>query len=101
MFLFSSLLSEKKPFLGTFIQTASPEFLEAAGYAGFRFAAIDLENASYGTETLVHMIRAGEAAGISMLARVPALDAVWIKKVSGHGRFRDYCPEHRHPGTGR
>ena len=80
MILFSSLLSEKKPFLGTFIQTASPEFLEAAGYAGFRFAAIDLEHASYGTETLVHMIRAGEAAGMSMLARVPALDAVWIKK---------------------
>ena len=76
MILFSSLLSEKKPFLGTFIQTASPEFLEAAGYAGFRFAAIDLEHASYGTETLVHMIRAGEAAGMSMLARVPALDAV-------------------------
>ena len=80
MILFSSLLCENKPFLGTFIQTASPEFLEAAGYAGFRFAAIDLEHASYGTETLVHMIRAGEAAGMSMLARVPALDAVWIKK---------------------
>ena len=80
MILFSSLFNENKPFLGTFIQTASPEFLEAAGYAGFRFAAIDLEHASYGTETLVHMIRAGEAAGMSMLARVPALDTVWIKK---------------------
>ena len=26
------------------------------------------------------LIRAGEAAGLSMLARVPTLDAVWIKK---------------------
>ena len=80
MISFHSLLNEHKPFIGTFIQTASPEFMEAAGYAGFRFAAIDLEHASFGTETLVHMIRAGEAAGLSVLARVPALDPVWIKK---------------------
>ena len=77
---FHSLLSGHKPFLGTFVQSGSPEFLEAAGYAGFRFAAVDLEHAYYGTETLVNLIRAGEAAGLSMLARVPALDAVWIKK---------------------
>ncbi len=80
MISFHSLLAGDKPFIGTFIQSGSPEFLEAAGYAGFRFAAIDLEHAYYGTETLVHMIRAGEAAGLSMLARVPALDATWIKK---------------------
>ncbi len=80
MIPFLSLLNEKKPVVGTFIQSASPEFLEAAGYAGFRFAAVDLEHANYGTETLVHLIRAGEAAGLSMLSRIPALDAVWIKK---------------------
>ena len=80
MFPFQQLLSEKKPFLGTFVQSGSPEFLEAAGYAGFRFAAIDLEHAYYGVETLVQMLRAGEAAGMSMLARVPCLDATWIKK---------------------
>ena len=80
MISFQALLSEQTPFLGTFVQSGSPEFLEAAGYAGFRFAAVDLEHAYYGTETLVNLIRAGEAAGLSMLARVPALDAVWIKK---------------------
>ena len=77
---FHDLLNKKTPFLGTFIQSGSPEFLEASAYAGFQFAAIDLEHACYGTETLMQMIRAGEAAGLSMLARVPALDSIWIKK---------------------
>lgn len=31
---FSALLAEGRPFLGTFIQSAAPEFVEAAGYAG-------------------------------------------------------------------
>jgi 2-keto-3-deoxy-L-rhamnonate aldolase RhmA len=80
MISFKTLLSSDRPFFGTFIQSASPEFLEASAYAGFRFAAIDLEHASFGTETLVQLIRAGEAAGLSMLARVPGLDAALIKK---------------------
>lgn len=85
MISFLELLKENKPFLGTFIQSGSPEFLEASAYAGFRFAAIDLEHAYYGTETLIHMIRAGEAAGLSVLARVPALDAECIKKALDMG----------------
>ena len=77
---FSALL-EEKPFLGTFVQSGSPEFLEAAGYAGFRYIAVDLEHTYYGVERTAEMIRAGEAADLCMLARVPALDAVWIKSV--------------------
>lgn len=77
---FSTLLAEGRPFLGTFIQSAAPEFVEAAGYAGFRFAAVDLEHTYYGPEKTAEMVRAGEAADLCVLARVPALDAVWIKK---------------------
>lgn len=80
MYVFQNLLKEKQPFLGTFVQSAAPEFVEASAYAGFRFAVIDLEHTYYGVERLAEMIRAGESAGLSMLARVPALDAVWIKK---------------------
>ena len=80
MIAFSELLKEQKPFLGTFVQSAAPEFVEASAYAGFRFAAIDLEHTYYGVEKMAELVRAGEAAGLSMLARVPALDAVWIKK---------------------
>ena len=77
---FHELLAQGRPFFGAFIQTASPEFLEAAAYAGFRFAAIDLEHAPYGTETLATMLRAGQAAGLSVLARVSGLDGAQIKK---------------------
>lgn len=80
MIPFQNLLDEKQPFLGSFIQSAAPEFVEASAYAGFRFAAIDLEHTYYGVEKLAELIRAGEAVGLSMLARVPALDAIWLKK---------------------
>ncbi|MCI2056790.1 MAG: aldolase/citrate lyase family protein [Oscillibacter sp.] len=77
---FQSLLNLKKPFLGSFVQSAAPEFVEASAYAGFRFAAIDLEHTYYGVEKTAELIRAGEAADLAMLVRVPALDATWIKK---------------------
>ena len=82
---FSSLLEEKKPFLGTFVQSGAPEFLEASAYAGFRYAAVDLEHTYYGVERTAEMIRAGEAADLCMLARVPCLDATWIKKCLDFG----------------
>lgn len=78
MIPFQTLLDEGKPFLGTFVQSASPEFIKASAYAGFRFASIDLEHTYYGTEKAAELVRAGEAAGLSMLVRVPTLDAVWI-----------------------
>jgi 2-keto-3-deoxy-L-rhamnonate aldolase RhmA len=77
---FNQLLSENKPFLGTFVQSGSPEFLEAAAYAGFKFAAIDLEHTYYGTERTAELVRAGEAAELAMLVRVPQLEQVYIKK---------------------
>ena len=52
---FSALLAEGRPFLGTFIQSAAPEFVEAAGYAGFRFLTVDLEHTYYGPEKTVEM----------------------------------------------
>ena len=61
---FSTLLAEGRPFLGTFIQSAAPEFVEAAGYAGFRFAAVDLEHTYYGPEKTAEMVRAVEAADL-------------------------------------
>lgn len=82
---FHSLLEKKEPFLGSFIQSSSPEFLEASAYAGFKFAVIDLEHAFYGMEKAAELIRAGEAAGLSMLVRGPSLDGVWIKKALDFG----------------
>ena len=82
---FQSLLDEKKPFLGMFIQTAAPEMVETSGYAGFRYAVLDMEHTYYGMEHAAEMIRAGEAADMCMLVRVPALDSIWIKKALDFG----------------
>lgn len=82
---FKNLLSNEKHFVGTFIQTGSPEFLEAGAYAGFKFAVIDLEHTYYGMEKTAELIRAGEAAGLSMLVRIPCLDSVIIKKALDFG----------------
>ena len=82
---FHELLQQDKPFLGVFLQAASPEFAEAAAWAGFSFAAVDLEHASFGTETMVSLLRAGQAAGMAMLARVSGLDAAQIKKALDMG----------------
>ena len=46
----------------------APEFVEAAGYAGFRFLTVDLEHTYYGPEKTVEMVRAGEAADLCVLA---------------------------------
>ncbi len=85
MVTFQELLKKREPFLGTFVQSAAPEFVEAAAWAGFRFAAVDLEHTYYGSEKLAELVRAGEAAEMCMLTRVPALDAVWIKKALDFG----------------
>ena len=61
---FSALLAEGRPFLGTFIQSAAPEFVDA----GFRFLTVDLEHTYYGPEKTVEMVRAGEAADLCVLA---------------------------------
>jgi hypothetical protein len=42
--------------------------VEAAGYAGFRFLAVNLEHTYYGPEKTVEMVRAGEAADLCVLA---------------------------------
>ena len=50
------------------VPSAAPEFVEAAGYAGFRFLTVDLEHTYYGPEKTVEMVRAGEAADLCVLA---------------------------------
>lgn len=66
-----TLLASGKRALGTIIQMASPEIVEAAGYAGYDFVFIDGEHGSFSFDTAVHMLRAAEAAGLVALMRVP------------------------------
>lgn len=80
MLPFHNLLAQQRPFLGMFMQAAAPDLVEAAGLAGFSFAVVDLEHSYCGPEKALELVRAGETAGLSMLVRVPAAEAVWVKK---------------------
>ncbi len=61
--------------------SASPPLVEAMGHAGLDFTTIDLEHCPTGLETLAHLVRAAESAGLVPFARVPELDCPLIGRV--------------------
>ena len=50
--------------------SASPVLVEAMGHAGLDFVVVDMEHCPTGLETLAHLVRAAESAGIVPLTRV-------------------------------
>lgn len=61
----------KQAFLtGPFVETQSPELVEALGIAGFDLAIIDCEHAAFSGEQVGHLIRAATVAGIAPIVRV-------------------------------
>jgi 4-hydroxy-2-oxoheptanedioate aldolase len=64
-------LAAREVVYGTWVQTPSPEVVEALGWSGWDFVILDLEHGPYGIETVRHLIRAAEAAATAPLVRVP------------------------------
>lgn len=60
--------------------SASPVLVEAMGHAGLDFVVVDMEHCPTGLETLAHLVRAAESAGIVPLTRVPDLDSLRISR---------------------
>ena len=44
--------------IGGWIQTSSPELVEAMGYADFDFAILDTEHTAHSYEAVIHQLRA-------------------------------------------
>ncbi len=63
-------LAEQGSLLGSFVESRSPEIVEALGLAGFDFAIIDREHAALSGETAGELIRAASVAGMAPLVRV-------------------------------
>ena len=55
---------------GLYIGVPSPAMVELAGYAGFDFVRIDISHNGYDLPTIVNMIRAAEATGVTPMVRV-------------------------------
>ena len=63
-------LRNGKTVFGIYIGVPAPAMVELAGYAGFDFVRIDISHNAYDINTIVHMIRAAEAAGVTPMVRV-------------------------------
>ena len=55
---------------GIYIGVPAPAMVEFAGYAGFDFVRIDVSHNGYDLPTVVNMIRAAEATGVTPMVRV-------------------------------
>ena len=55
-----------------FVSLPSPDMVEMVGYAGFDYVIIDAEHGTISPETMLHMIRAADVAGIPALVRLPS-----------------------------
>ena len=70
----------------------SPWLVEMLGYAGYDFVILDMEHLNVNPETLEHMIRAAEVAGIAALVRVPGVDPGAIQRALDAGALGIVVP---------
>ncbi len=59
---------------GLFCKTTAPEFIEAAGYAGFDFCILDMEHGPIHFERVQNLVRAAECSGITPIVRTQGSD---------------------------
>jgi len=78
-------LKEGRNLVGMMHFTASPMMIELMATAGCDFTNIDMEHSPIGIETVAHLVRTADAAGIVPFVRVPSVDAGLIKKVLNLG----------------
>jgi 4-hydroxy-2-oxoheptanedioate aldolase len=69
------------PLIGSYVTLPSPDIVELFGRAGMDYVVIDLQHASPDWQTLLHMLRAADAAGVSTIVRMYALEPSLILKV--------------------
>ena len=67
--------------LGTWLMSASPVVAEAVGHAGFDWAVLDMEHSPLDVPGVLSMLQALATTRLAPVVRVPANDAVVIKRV--------------------
>jgi 2-keto-3-deoxy-L-rhamnonate aldolase RhmA len=73
------------PLLGSWLVSASPLVAEAVGQAGFDWVVVDMEHTPLDLAGLVHVLQALAGTKTQAIVRVPANDAVWVKRVLDAG----------------
>lgn len=80
-----SLLARGAPALGTLSFLSDPAAIEIMGWSGLDYVMIDMEHTATDMGSVVAMIRAADATGITPLVRVPALDTKMILRALESG----------------
>ena len=93
-------LAAKQVVFGTWVQTPSAEVVEILGWAGWDFVILDLEHGPYAAESLPHLIRAADVAGIAALVRVPLEAAEQVGKALDLGATGIVTPGVTSAGAG-
>ena len=75
---FKAAMDSDKGALGPFMIGTDPAFVESAGHAGYDFVLLDMEHGTTTFETLPHLIRAANVAGVCPVVRVPRGSDIWI-----------------------
>jgi len=85
-------LGMRKPVIGTFICTGSPNVVELLGHAGLDFVIIDMEHSCIGTECAEQLIRAAEATDIVPFVRPTKNDKGLIQRALDSGALGVVIP---------
>jgi 4-hydroxy-2-oxoheptanedioate aldolase len=78
--------------MGLYLQTGSEDVLEMAAAAGFDYGILDAQHGSLGMESIVSLLRAADASGITPLVRVPSHDPTFIMRVLDAGAMGVVVP---------
>lgn len=90
---FKAALRSEKGAFGPFMIGTDPAFVEAAGYAGYDFVLLDMEHGTTTFQTLPHLIRAANVAGVCPVVRVPRGTDIWIDQALDVGAGAVMVPQ--------
>ena len=92
---FKKKLEAGSPVFGPFMKTGDPAFVEAAGYAGFDFAILDMEHGPVSYENLQNLIRGALLAGILPIVRTSDARDISIGRALDLGAMGVQVPQVR------
>lgn len=78
-------LDRQRPALGTNVFSSDPAVIEILALAGWDFAKVDMEHTPLSIADVANHIRAGQAMGIHVIARVPSNDCAAIARLLDAG----------------
>lgn len=82
---FSERIRTKEPLVGSFHDLIDPALIELVGYAGFDFVVFEHEHGLRNYESLQHLIRAAQHAGMYTMVRIAGSDLSFIERVLDAG----------------